>query len=365
MLFACGGDPNFDEDAEAVSHESLTCAEPQMTVFPVAAAHNIGWDRSSCGSGRCAVSCPDRNANSDWDPSDHQGIDVFAHRRAPMVAVANGTIVAVGTPSATSGLRVRLRDGCGWEYYYGHLDEAVVRSGQTVRAGQLIGYMGNTGTGGVHLHFNVSPDGRYSSDINPFNLLRQTSGTACTTSTPPPPSGAVSADVAFDAAFYLARYDDLRAAFGTNAAAARQHWQQHGIREGRRGSPELDPRWYLGQHADVANAYGRWNYQGAIDHFVQYGAREGRAGSSEVRVARYLALHSDLRQAFGATNYPAALQHYRTYGLREGRQSANHFDPAAYLARYADLRRAYGNDHRRALVHWIRWGRREGRNARP
>ncbi len=145
-----------------------------------------GYDHRTCSSGTCAVSCPDRNANSDWGGS-HHGIDIFARRNAPLVAVANARVVAVGVVSSTSGLRVRLRDDCGWEYYYGHLESAAVRVGQRVSAGQLIGRMGNSGTGGVHLHFNVSPDGRYSSDINPYNLLVQTSPTACAAPPPPPP----------------------------------------------------------------------------------------------------------------------------------------------------------------------------------
>ena len=166
-----------------------TVCAPRMHVFPVAAEHNIGYDNASCGSGTCAVSCPDAHANSDWGGS-HHGIDVFAHKGAPLVAVSAATVVAVGTPSDTSGLRVRLRDECGWEYYYGHLDSAAVSKGQHVEAGQVVGYMGNTGTSGVHLHFNISPDGDYKDDINPFDLLQVTSPTACGASpapTPPPP----------------------------------------------------------------------------------------------------------------------------------------------------------------------------------
>ncbi len=188
-LVACGEGVITDSgDFEAVDAEQtetatvgqeVRCA-PRMSIFPVQAAHNIGYDRSSCGTGTCRTTCPDQNANSDWNPAaTHHGVDVFAFQRAPLVAVANGTVVQVGTPSATSGLRVRLRDDCGWEYYYGHLDQAVVRDGQQVRAGQLLGFMGRTGTSGTHLHFNVSPDGQYQRDLNPFDLLRATSATAC------------------------------------------------------------------------------------------------------------------------------------------------------------------------------------------
>ncbi|MCA2981781.1 MAG: peptidoglycan DD-metalloendopeptidase family protein [Myxococcaceae bacterium] len=179
-------DPDTLESA-SVSQE-VRCA-PRMSVFPVQAPHNIGYDAPSCRTGTCRTSCPDQNANSDWNPAaTHNGVDVFAFQRAPLVAVTSGTIVAVGTPGRTSGLRVRLRDECGWEYYYGHLDQAVVTTGQRVAAGQLLGFMGRTGTQSTHLHFNVSPDGQYLRDLNPFELLRSTSATACQAPpvTPPP-----------------------------------------------------------------------------------------------------------------------------------------------------------------------------------
>jgi hypothetical protein len=161
--------------------------DPTMSVFPIAADHNIGYDHASCGTGRCEISCPDENANSDWG-GDHHGIDVFAYYRAPLVAVTDGEVVAVGVPSSTSGLRVRIEDACGWEYYYGHLDEAVVSPGQFVRAGDLLGYMGHTGTASDHLHFNISAWGDYSNDINPFALLDATSPTACGAAPVEPPA---------------------------------------------------------------------------------------------------------------------------------------------------------------------------------
>jgi hypothetical protein len=173
-----------EEELESYS-EPLSC-QPLMSVAPVRGPHNIGWDRRSCGTGTCVTSCPDAHANSDWG-GPHHGIDVFATMGAPLVAVADGTITAVGTPSRTSGLRVRLRDACGWEYYYGHLDTATVRVGQRVSAGDVIGTMGRTGTSSVHLHFNVSPRGDYYADIDPFPLLQRTSPTACgATATPAP-----------------------------------------------------------------------------------------------------------------------------------------------------------------------------------
>ncbi|MCA9711625.1 MAG: hypothetical protein KDK70_37665, partial [Myxococcales bacterium] len=103
----------LDDDVDPIAFVSC---DPTMHVFPVAGAHNIGYDHASCGTGTCQVSCPDAHANSDWG-GDHHGIDVFAHHRADLVAVTDAVVVRVGVVSSTSGIRVRLRDACGWEYY--------------------------------------------------------------------------------------------------------------------------------------------------------------------------------------------------------------------------------------------------------
>ncbi len=187
LLLNCGASvPDAVTDEPTATSSSAVSCFPQMSLFPVGAEHNIGYD-NSCRSGTCPISCPDSHANSDWNGrAGHHGIDIFAFRGAPIVAVADGTVVRVGVVSSTSGLRVRLRDDCGWEYYYGHLDSASVVPGQRVTRGTALGTMGNTGTSGVHLHFNVSPEGRYSEDFDPFDLLVSTSATACQAPVDPP-----------------------------------------------------------------------------------------------------------------------------------------------------------------------------------
>lgn len=189
-------DAAVSEDEPGAQPTSLLTCGPQMTRFPTTTPHNIGYDNASCGTGKCELSCPDVHANSDH----HNGIDVFAYTEpgAELVAVADGTVVAVGWASTRSGLRVRLRDDCGWEYYYGHLDASEVNVGDQVKAGQRIGTMGNTGKRAdgsgysVHLHFNVSLDGGYKDGqggINPFELLKATSPTACGADPSPPSDG--------------------------------------------------------------------------------------------------------------------------------------------------------------------------------
>ena len=179
LFFSACDDTNRADsirDAEPWARE-VVC-DPLMNTFPVDGPHNIGYDALTCSDNFCDPTCPDAHANSDYG-GDHHGIDVFAGYRVPLVAVVDGQVMAVGTVSDTSGLRIRIEDACGWHYYYGHMDEATVAVGQWVTAGQLVGYMGHTGAASDHLHFNISPFGDYYDDINPFDLLAWTSPTAC------------------------------------------------------------------------------------------------------------------------------------------------------------------------------------------
>jgi len=103
----------------------------------------------------------------------HEGNDIFAAMGTPVVAVADGRIYRVGTRKV-SGNRLWLRDEAGYRYFYAHLADfaAAAFNGADVRAGDIIGYVGNTGDAEPtppHLHFEVHlPDG---TAINPFPVI--------------------------------------------------------------------------------------------------------------------------------------------------------------------------------------------------
>jgi murein DD-endopeptidase MepM/ murein hydrolase activator NlpD len=88
----------------------------------------------------------------------HEGIDIFAPKRTPVVASADGTVNRV-EETAIGGKVVWLRpEGRSMNLYYAHLDEQLVSSGQRVRTGDTLGLMGNTGnakTTPPHLHFGI------------------------------------------------------------------------------------------------------------------------------------------------------------------------------------------------------------------
>ena len=88
----------------------------------------------------------------------HEGIDIFAPKRTPAVAAANGVITSV-REGGIGGKTVFMRPaGKPYSLYYAHLDEQLVTSGQRVAAGDTIGLVGNTGnaaTTSPHLHFGI------------------------------------------------------------------------------------------------------------------------------------------------------------------------------------------------------------------
>jgi murein DD-endopeptidase MepM/ murein hydrolase activator NlpD len=91
----------------------------------------------------------------------HHGDDIFAPLGAPVLAVAEGTVFSVG-PNRIGGNRLWLQDAYGNQFYYAHLSAytPLAKNGGRVRAGDVLGFVGNTGDaqgGAYHLHFEIHP----------------------------------------------------------------------------------------------------------------------------------------------------------------------------------------------------------------
>ncbi|WP_338826327.1 hypothetical protein MTBGP_11360 [Moorella thermoacetica] len=112
-----------------------------------------------------------------WHPilkkySFHDGIDLPAPQGTQVFAVKDGK-VTWDRENGAYGLTVMLDHG-GMETKYCHLSGVAVRKGEQVKAGQVIGYVGNTGLStGPHLHFSVYINGR---PANPEEWLKIPSG---------------------------------------------------------------------------------------------------------------------------------------------------------------------------------------------
>jgi hypothetical protein len=109
----------------------------------------------------------------------HHGDDIFAALGTPVVAVSDGTLNRVGWEKL-GGWRLWVRDAAGDEFYYAHLSgyaPADLRSNR-VRAGDVIGFVGNTGdaiTTPPHLHFEIHPRSllhlAYNGAVDPTTYL--------------------------------------------------------------------------------------------------------------------------------------------------------------------------------------------------
>jgi murein DD-endopeptidase MepM/ murein hydrolase activator NlpD len=116
----------------------------------------------------------------------HRGIDLMAREGTPVVATADGVVEKL-FDSRLGGTTLYLRSADRrWTYYYAHLSAYApgMREGLLVRAGQVLGYVGDTGDAGEgnhHLHFSVSrmePGQRWwqGADVNPYPLLAEAGG---------------------------------------------------------------------------------------------------------------------------------------------------------------------------------------------
>lgn len=109
-----------------------------------------------------------RNDPFDGSREFHRGLDIVAPSGTPVRASADGLVTVAGR-QAGYGKVVHLSHGSGLSTRYGHLSEVLVRPGQRVKQGDVLGRVGSTGRStGPHLHYEVLRAGR---QVNPRKYL--------------------------------------------------------------------------------------------------------------------------------------------------------------------------------------------------
>jgi murein DD-endopeptidase MepM/ murein hydrolase activator NlpD len=103
----------------------------------------------------------------------HQGNDIFAAWGTPLLAVQSGVISKM-SDYGLGGISLHLANASGDYFYYAHLSRYAegLHVGQHVAAGEVIGYVGNTGDAATtpsHLHFEIHPGG--GAPVDPFLYL--------------------------------------------------------------------------------------------------------------------------------------------------------------------------------------------------
>lgn len=100
----------------------------------------------------------------------HGGIDLAGPQGTPIYATADGLVARSEYNNGGYGNLVEINHGRGIETRYAHLSRLIVRAGQRVKRGDLIGLMGSTGRStGSHLHYEVRIDGRA---VNPVPFMQ-------------------------------------------------------------------------------------------------------------------------------------------------------------------------------------------------
>lgn len=100
--------------------------------------------------------------------SFHYGVDLAAGMSTEIYATKSGTVTGA-TYGEANGYYVTINHGDGYSSIYAHMTNYVVSVGDSVKQGQLIGYVGTTGwSTGPHLHFEILYNG---SNVNPMNYI--------------------------------------------------------------------------------------------------------------------------------------------------------------------------------------------------
>ena len=97
----------------------------------------------------------------------HAGMDFSAKTGTEIYATGNGTINKVRRSKKGYGNYVEINHGYGYKTLYAHMSKSIVKQGQKVKRGEVIGYVGNTGTSvAPHLHYEVIKNGKKIDPVN-------------------------------------------------------------------------------------------------------------------------------------------------------------------------------------------------------
>jgi len=101
----------------------------------------------------------------------HTGIDFSAPIGTPIYATGDGVVERLKGKMTGYGKVMIIDHGYGYESLYAHMSKIIVKPGEKVKRGQLIGYVGNTGRStGPHLHYEIRKNGK---PVNPAHYFFQ------------------------------------------------------------------------------------------------------------------------------------------------------------------------------------------------
>jgi septal ring factor EnvC (AmiA/AmiB activator) len=164
------------EAAEAAAATTTTTTAPPTTTTRPPVQATQPKPPATSGGRACPVARPYSFIDS-WGFARsggrrHQGVDIMARHGTTVYAYMGGVVTSTTVNEGLGGTTVWIRDRSGTLYYYAHLARFVVRRGQTVRTGQVVGAVGSTGNATAdapHLHFEIRPGG---TPVNPYPFVK-------------------------------------------------------------------------------------------------------------------------------------------------------------------------------------------------
>ena len=158
---------NFTQDQKDILHELLS-DEMRPSLLALCGGIAVA-DGALCWPlpGHTYISCHFGEVDA-FGNAGHRGTDIPAPEGTPILAAHSGTVIISGWNNSY-GNQVLLDNGAGLSTRYAHMTQTAVTAGKAVTAGQVIGYVGNTGDStGFHLHFEVMQNGVR---VNPMDMV--------------------------------------------------------------------------------------------------------------------------------------------------------------------------------------------------
>ena len=157
----------FTQDQRDILHQLLS-EEMRPSLLALCGGTTVA-DGELCWPlpGHTYISCHFGEVDA-FGNAGHRGTDIPAPEGTPILAAHSGTVLVSGW-NDSYGNQVLLDSGAGLSPRYAHMTQTAVTAGEAVTAGQVIGYVGNTGDStGFHLHFEVMQNGVR---VNPIDMV--------------------------------------------------------------------------------------------------------------------------------------------------------------------------------------------------
>lgn len=182
----------------------------------------------------------------------------------------------------------------------------------------------------------------------------------------------------YDFNFYINKYSDIARIYNNNPEGALAHFVNYGIKEGRQGCEEFNVTYYKNRYVDLRTVFGN-DLSKYYMHYNNYGKNEGRNGKDACALKGYVTKLNgvDYSAVYNFNYYVnnnsdaakyknddiGALAYFVNTGMAKCHQASESFDIVSYAYKYYDLRKAFKNNYSKYYIHYMNYGKKEGRIA--